>query len=65
MKILGTMFLILGTVSIIYNKQSGQSYAAFQKGWGLEGRTAIVVGRLIALIGGFLFMVIGLLIVYQ
>ena len=63
MKILAIAFLLLGSLSIVYNKKSGDSYAKFQKGWGLEGRTAILVGRLISIFGGLMFVAIGLLIV--
>jgi hypothetical protein len=61
LKILGVAFLLLGTISIIYNKRSADRYAEFQKGWGLEGRNGVVVGRLISILGGLMFVVIGLL----
>ena len=56
---LGVAFLLLGTISIIYNKRSADRFAEFQKGWGLEGHTAVVVGRLISILGGLMFVVVG------
>lgn len=56
---------MLGALSIIYNKQGADRYAEFQKGWGLEGRTAILVGRLISILGGLLIIGIGLLIIVR
>ena len=63
MKILGIAFLLLGTLSIVYNKAGANSYAQFQKGWGLQGPTAILVGRLIGVIGGLMFAALGLFII--
>jgi|KBSMisStaDraftv2_1062788.scaffolds.fasta_scaffold555177_2 hypothetical protein len=65
MKILAIAFMLLGSLSIICNKKSGDSYAEFQKGWGLEGRSAILVGRLISIFGGLMLVAIGLLIVLR
>ena len=65
MIILGVAFLLLGTLSIIYNKQGAHSYAEFQKGWGLEGRSALLIGRLIGILGGLIFVGLGLLIIFK
>jgi hypothetical protein len=64
-KILGFGLVLLGVLAIVYNKQNGKLYADFQKGWGLEGRTAVLVGRLIAFLGGLMFVVVGLLIAFS
>lgn len=64
-KIAGFAFLLLGTLSIIYNKQGAHAYSEFQKGWGLEERTAILIGRLLGLLGGLLFVGLGLLIILK
>jgi hypothetical protein len=60
MKFLGFFFLLLGALSIIYNKAGANSYAEFQKGWGLEGHRAIFVGRLIGILGGLILASLGL-----
>ena len=57
--------MLLGSPSSIYNKKSGDSYAEFQKGGGLEGRSAILIGRLISIFGGLMLVAIGLLIVLR
>ena len=57
--------MLLGSPSSIYNKKSGDSYAEFQKGWGLEGPSAILIGRLISIFGGLMLVAIGLLIVLR
>ena len=64
-KILGCAFLLLGTLSIIYNKHGAHAYAEFQKGWGLAERKAILIGRLLGLLGGLLFVGLGLLIILK
>jgi hypothetical protein len=65
MKFLGLFFLLLGSLSIIYNKAGANSYAEFQKGWGLEGQRAIFVGRLIGIMGGLLVAGLGLLMLLK
>src|SRR5258705_10940204 len=57
--------MLVGLLSIFYYKQGAESYAEFQKGWGLERRTAILVGRLIGIVGGLLFVGFGLLIMVK
>lgn len=65
MKLLGILFVLVGLLSIFYSKQGAESYAEFQKGWGLERRTAILAGRLIGIVGGLLFVGFGLLIILK
>ena len=61
----GILFLVLGIVSIVYNKAGADLYAEFQKGWGLQGRAATVTGRLIGIIGALMFVVLGILLVIK
>lgn len=63
MIILGILFVVLGVVSVIYNKAGAELYAEFQKGWGLQGRAAIVTGRLIGILGGLMFVALGIRLV--
>ena len=65
MKIFGIIFILIGVLLIISNKRAGESCAEFQKGWGLEGHTAIVVDRLINVIGGLMFLGVGLLLLFK
>jgi len=64
-KILGIGFLLFGAFSIIYYKQSAKSYAEFQKGWGLTERTALIVGRVIAVLGGLMLVGAGVLMIIK
>jgi hypothetical protein len=64
-RILGIIFLLLGILSIFFNKRGAVSYAEFQKGWGLEGPRAILVGRLIGIFGGAMFVALGLFLILK
>jgi len=64
-KVLGIIFLLLGILSIFYNKRGAESYAEFQKGWGLERPRAILVGRLIGIFGGGMFVALGLFLILK
>lgn len=59
----GTLFVLWGVVSIVFNKRGGKWYAAFQKGWGL-GKSAFSVGRFISVFGGLMFVIIGLIMIF-
>ena len=65
MIILGILFLAFGIISIIYNKAGADHYAEFQKGWGLRGRAATVTGRLIGIVGGLIFVALGIFLVVK
>jgi len=58
----GALFVLWGIVCIVFNKQGGKMYAAFQKGWGL-GKSAFAVGRFISVLGGLMFVIIGLIMI--
>ncbi len=62
---IGVLFIIVGLLSIVYYKQGAELYAEQQKGWGLEDKRAIVVGRFIGLFGGFLLLITGVLMVFR
>ena len=65
MTILGIIFLLMGILSIFYNKQGAEGYVQFQNGWGLDRQRAILVGRLIGIFGGVMFIGIGLLLILK
>jgi uncharacterized membrane protein len=59
-RIFGFILILIGVLSLVFNKQSAQMYVEFQKGWGLE-KNAYSVGRLISIFGGVFMVLIGLL----
>ena len=59
----GIIFIVVGIFSLVFNKQSAQMYAEFQKGWGL-GENAYSVGRFISIFGGALAVFIGVLMLF-
>jgi len=61
--IIGPLVILLGLFSIITNKRGAESYAEFQKGWGLQGNTALLVGRLLCIFGGLFLIGVGLLMI--
>lgn len=65
MPILGIIFILLGSVSFVYNRQGAKSYVEFQKGWGLEGTTAFIIGRLLGIVGGLVMVGLGLFMILR
>ena len=51
----------MSLLSIVTHKQS---FAEFQKGWGLEGRTALLFGRSLCIVGGLILIGVGLLMIF-
>lgn len=60
MFILGILLILLGSVSIVCNRQGAKSYVEFQKGWGLQGSTAFIIGRLLGIVGALVMVGVGL-----
>lgn len=65
MYLLGILLILLGFISIVYNRQGAKSYVEFQKGWGLEGTTAFIIGRLLGIVGGLGMMGVGLFVILR
>lgn len=60
-KIAGGIIFLLGIVCLVYNKRSAQDYA---KTWGRRLKHGYVVGRLVSISGGLLFMLLGVLMLF-
>jgi ABC-type nickel/cobalt efflux system permease component RcnA len=59
-RLVGLISILVGVLSLVFNKQSAQGYVEFQKGWGLE-KNAYSVGQFISIFGGAFMVLIGLL----
>jgi uncharacterized membrane protein len=57
--IVGIILLLIGFLSLIYNKQSAQEYAGT---WGRSLKRGYTVGRFISIFGGALLMIAGALL---
>ena len=64
MHILGALFILVGLLSIITHKEGTKSFVEFQKGWGLEGNTAVLFGRFLCIFGGLFLIALGLLMIF-
>ena len=62
-RIVGFIFILIGVLSLVFNKQSAKMYVEFQKGWGLE-KNAYSMGRFISIFGGVFMVLIGLLMLF-
>ena len=59
---LGIILLLLGFLSLIYNKRSGREYA---ETWGRRLKNGYAVGRFISIFGGTLLLLAGLLMLFR
>ena len=59
--ILGSILLLIGLLSIAYNKRSAEQYA---QNWGRALKNGYNVGRFISIGAGILFLLTGLLFIF-
>ena len=59
--ILGSILLLIGVLSIVYNKRSAEEYA---QNWGRALKNGYAVGRFISIFGGILLVLVGLLFIF-
>jgi uncharacterized membrane protein len=58
---LGSVLVLMGLLSIAYNKRSAEQYA---HNWGRALKNGYKVGRFISIAGGIFFLLIGLLFIF-
>jgi hypothetical protein len=58
----GIIFVLMGVLSLIYNKRSGRGYA---ETWGRRLKHGYAVGRFISILGGALLLSAGLLMLFR
>jgi ABC-type nickel/cobalt efflux system permease component RcnA len=59
--IVGIIFLLMGTLSLIYNKRSAQAYA---ETWGRRLKHGYAIGRFISIFGAILLLLAGVLMLF-
>jgi hypothetical protein len=59
--LVGILFLLIGTLSLIYNKRAAQEYA---ETWGKRLTHGYAIGRFISLFGGVLFLLVAVLLLF-
>jgi hypothetical protein len=59
--IVGIIFLLMGSLSLIYSKRSSRDYA---ESWGRRLKHGYAVGRFISVFGGILLLLAGLLMLF-
>jgi hypothetical protein len=57
--LVGILFLLMGILSLIYNKRAAQEYA---ETWGKRLTHGYAVGRFISFFGGLLFLLVAVLL---
>jgi hypothetical protein len=59
--IVGVIFVLMGFLSLIYNKRSAREYA---ETWGRPLKHGYKVGRFVSIIGGTFLVLVGLLLLF-
>jgi hypothetical protein len=58
--ILGGLLLVIGVLSLAYNKRAAEQYA---QTWGRTLKNGYAVGRFVSISGGIFFLLLGLLFI--
>jgi hypothetical protein len=59
--LIGILFLLMGTLSLIYNKRAAHEYA---ETWGKRLTHSYAIGRFISLFGGPFLLLVGMLCLF-
>jgi ABC-type nickel/cobalt efflux system permease component RcnA len=59
--LIGILFLLMGTLSLIYNKRAAHEYA---ETWGKRLTHGYAIGRFISLFGGLFLLLVGMLCLF-
>jgi putative Ca2+/H+ antiporter (TMEM165/GDT1 family) len=59
--IAGVIFLVIGILSVIYNRRSARNYA---ETWGRRLKHGYAIGRLVSIFGGILFLLFAVLLLF-
>jgi ABC-type nickel/cobalt efflux system permease component RcnA len=59
--LIGILFLLMGTLSLIYNKRAAQEYA---ETWGKRLTHGYAIGRFVSVFGGLFLLLVGMLFLF-